>query len=93
MLAAVNTFCVFTEVNVKIKFLKVQRKLFREPSKELSREEYDLLIETALACGKERLALLMETICASGIRVSEVQYITLEAAQYGQAWKRSSIKN
>ena len=85
MLASINTYCVFAELNIKIKFLKVQRSLFREQSKELSREEYDKLIETALAAGKERLALLMETICASGIRVSEVQYITVEAVSRGKA--------
>ena len=85
MLAAVNRYCIFAEMNIKIRYLKIQRRLFREPSKELSRGEYDLLIKTARSCGKERLALLMETICACGIRVSEVKYITVEAAQHGQA--------
>ena len=47
-------------------------------------EEYIHLIETAREKGKERLALLMETICATGIRVSEVQYITVEAARQGR---------
>ena len=47
--------------------------------------EYDRLLETARERGQERLALLMETICATGIRVSEVRYITMEAAQRGRA--------
>ena len=68
-----------------VKLLKVQRALFRSAEKDLSREEYLRLIETAQAEGKERLALLMETICATGIRVSEVQYITVEAARQGRA--------
>lgn len=53
--------------------------------RDLTKEEYVRLIETARAKGKERLALLMETICATGIRVSEVQYITVEAARQGRA--------
>ena len=85
MLAALNTYCVFAEMNIKIRFLKVQRSLFRDQSKELTREEYEKLIETAQSTGKERLALLMETICATGIRVSEVRYITVEAAWAGKA--------
>lgn len=47
--------------------------------------EYDRLLDTAKVQGKERLALLMETICATGIRVSEVRYITVEAVQCGRA--------
>ena len=64
--------------------MKLQRRLFREDRRELTREEYLRLIDAALSHGKERLALLMETICATGIRVSEVQYITVEAARQGR---------
>ena len=85
MLAAVNIYCIFAGLDVRIRFLKVQKKIFREQSRDLTRAEYDRLIETAQAAGKERLALLMETICASGIRVSEVKYITVEAAREGKA--------
>ena len=85
MLAAVNTYCVFSGLNIRVRFLKVQRKVFREQARELTRGEYEKLIETALMTGKERLALLMETICASGIRVSEVKYITVEAVRCGRA--------
>ncbi len=69
----------------RVKFLKIQRRLFREERRELTRGEYDRLLETARSMGRERLALLMETICATGIRVSEVRYITVEAAQRGRA--------
>ena len=65
--------------------LRIQRRLFREPDRELDRSDYLRLIRTARQQGKKRLALLMETICATGIRVSEVPYITLEAAQAGKA--------
>lgn len=69
----------------RVRFLKVQRRLFRDPARELARSDYDRLIATARDLGRERLALLMETICATGIRVSEVRYITLEAVQRGRA--------
>ena len=86
MLSSVNTLFRFAGWDdCKMKFLKIQKRLFREQSKELTREEYERLLETARALGRERLALLMETICASGIRVSEVQYITVAAAQAGRA--------
>ena len=84
MIASLNSFFRFCGFDCRVKFLKVQRQLFREKSKDLSREEYERLLETARTEGKNRLALLMETICASGIRVSEVQYITVEAAQAGR---------
>lgn len=69
----------------KAKALRVQRRLFREDSRELTRGEYDRLVSAALAQGRERLALLMEAICATGIRVSEAQYLTVEAAERGRA--------
>lgn len=59
--------------------------MFRDAGRELTREDYFRLLHTAHALGRERLELLMETICATGIRVSEVQYMTVEAAQSGRA--------
>lgn len=86
MLAAVNTFFRFTGwEECRVKFLKVQRRMFREPSRELTRQEYDRMLAAAGALGRERLALVMETICATGIRVSEVKYVTVEAARRGKA--------
>ncbi len=69
----------------KMKLMKMQRKVFRSEDRELNRGEYLKLIETAKMLGKERLMLIMETICATGIRVSEVQYITVEAIERGYA--------
>lgn len=85
MLAALNGLFRFLGWDIRVKFLKVQRRLFRDQSRELTREEFDLLVSTAKSSGKERLALLMETICATGVRVSEVRYLTVEAAQQGRA--------
>ena len=84
MLAALNSLFRFLDWNIQVKFLKIQRKLFRDQARELTREEYDLLVSTARADGKERLALLMEAICATGVRVSEVRYLTVEAARAGR---------
>ncbi len=69
----------------RARFVKVQRRLFRDPARELTRPDYDWLITTARELGKERLALVMETICATGVRVSELRYLTVEAAQRGRA--------
>ena len=66
-------------------YLKIQRRLFRETGRELDRADYEKLIAAALGLGRERIALVMETICATGIRVGEVRYITVEAVQAGSA--------
>mgnify|MGYP001516907756 CR=1 FL=1 len=82
MLAALNGLFHFLGWDgCRVKFLRVQRRLFRDAGRELTRPEYERLMETARSRGQERLALLMETICATGIRVSEVQYITMEAGK------------
>lgn len=85
MLAAVNGFCRFMAWHIKVKFLKIQRQLFRDPAREMTREEYTRLLTTARETGQERLALIMETLCATGIRISELRYITVEAAKDGRA--------
>lgn len=66
-------------------YLKIQRRLFRETGRELDRADYEKLIAAALGLGRERIALVMETICATGIRVGEVRYITVEAVRAGSA--------
>ena len=84
ILAGVN--CFFAAMGweeCRVKPLRVQRRSFQDPERELGREDYCRLVQTARTLGRERLALLMETICATGIRVSEVPYITVEAAQAG----------
>lgn len=86
MLSALNGLFRFLGwEECRVKFLKIQRRLFRDVSRELTRGEYDRLLASAKEQGRERLALVMETICATGIRVSEVQYVTVEAAQQGKA--------
>lgn len=81
-LSALNGFFAFLGwTDCRVHYLKIQRKLFRDKGRELTREEYMRLLEAAQDCGQERLALLMETICAVGLRVSEIQYITVEAVR------------
>ena len=86
MLAAVHGFLAFLGfTGCKVKYLKIQRRVFRETGRELDKGDYEKLVAMAESRGRHRLALLMETICATGIRVSEVQYITVEAARRGEA--------
>lgn len=68
-----------------VRLLKVQKDAFRAQERELSRAEYFRLLNTAKRKGKQKLYLLMETICATGIRVSELRFITAEAARAGYA--------
>lgn len=85
-LAALHSFFYFMEwMDCKVRYLKVQRRVFRDASRELTKNEFERLVITAENSGKSRLALLIETICATGIRVSEVRYITVEAAKRGVA--------
>lgn len=85
MLAAINGFFSFKKWSeCKIKILKIQRRMFREKSRELTKAEYGRLLTAAKALGKSRLALLIETIGATGIRVSEVKFITVDAVRKGR---------
>ena len=85
-LSALDRFLAFAGwEDCRVKHLRLQRRLFRESNKELTKQEYERLLAAAEESGKERLSLLMETICATGIRVSEVRYLTVEAAQAGKA--------
>ena len=86
MLVSLNRFFGFLGwYDCQVKTLRIQRRLFREDSKELTREEYARLVSAAQSSGRERLVLLLETICSTGIRVSEVKYITVEALKLGKA--------
>ena len=86
MLASLNGLFQFMGWNeCRIKFYKIQRKMFRDSNKDLNRQEYERLVSAAKQQGKNQIALLMETICATGIRVSEISYITAEAVYRGQA--------
>lgn len=90
MLTAANGYLRFYGWgNLTVKQLKVQKSLFADESKELTREEYAHLVQAAQRKDNERLALVIQTICATGIRVSELRFITVEAVQTG----RTEISN
>ena len=86
MVASINSLFAFLGwQNLKVKSLKLQRQIYCPEEKELTKAEYMRLVNTAKQKGNERLNLLIQTICGTGIRVSELQYITVEAVKCGEA--------
>ena len=86
LLAAVNDYQESIDNPAgKAKPLKRQRRIFADPGRELSRAEYFRLLNAARATGNKRSQLLLETICSTGIRVSELQFITAEAVRRRKA--------
>ena len=86
MLASLNSLFTFLGwSDCKVKSMKLQRQIYRPEEKELTKAEYLRLVNTAKRKGKERLNLILQTICGTGIRVSELEYITVEAAKSGKA--------
>lgn len=93
MLAAVNGYLrYFGWGELCVKPLKIQRSMFLEESRELTKAEYVRLVAAAQRKENERLALVIQTICATGIRVSELKFITVEALQTGRAEIRNKGK-
>ncbi len=86
MLSSINAFFVFMSwYDLKVKTLKIQRRIFADKSKELSKAEYDRLLAAAKDKKNERLYYLMQTIASTGLRVSEIKYVTCEAVSQGKA--------
>ena len=86
ILSSLNSFFDYNnEYGLKVKTLKIQKQIFAKDEKELTKAEYNRLLTAAKAEGNQKLYLLMQTICATGIRVSELQYITLETLKSGRA--------
>lgn len=85
LVAANGFFSFFGRYDLRLKLLKIQKEIFMREEKELTRAEYGRLVRTAERKGKERLSLLIQTICATGIRVSELEFITVEAVKRGRA--------
>ena len=85
-LSSLNSFFNFMEwYDLRVKNLKIQKQIFASTDKELTKAEYDRLLQAAKQKKNERLYLLMQTICSTGIRVSEVRYVTVEAVTRGIA--------
>lgn len=85
LVAANGFFSFYGRYDLRLKLLKIQKEIFMKEEKELTRAEYGRLVRTAERKGKERLSLLIQTICATGIRVSELEFITAEAVKRGRA--------
>lgn len=85
MLAALNQFMIFLGAGgLRLRRIRVQKQMFSVQEKEMTKEEYKRLVWSARTQGKGQLALIMETICATGIRVSELSYFTLHAVKKGK---------
>ena len=94
MLAALNAFFRYLGLyELCVKQYKIQKSAFCPEEKELTRAEYLRLLEAARRGGNERLNLIIQTICGSGIRVSELEYITVEAVRRGEAFVNCKGKN
>lgn len=86
IISSLNAFFEFIcRIDCKIKTLKIQRCIFADKEKELTKAEYDRLLTAAKNKNNDRLYYLMQTICATGIRVSELCYITVNAVHTGRA--------
>lgn len=86
MLASLNSFFDFMDwSDCKVKSLKIQQQIFCSEKKELTRPEYERLCRTAQQKQNKRLDLVIQTMCCTGIRISELRYITVEAVKNGFA--------
>ena len=86
MLASLNSLFVFLGwSDCRVKSIKLQRQIYCPEEKELTKAEYTRLVNAAKQKGNERLNLILQTICGTGIRVSELQFITVEAVRCGEA--------
>ena len=92
MLAAVNSFLAFRGLtDCRVRLCRMQREIYQRAERELSRAEYLRLLRAAE--GNMRLWLLLQTICATGIRVSELRYFTVEAVRRGEVSVACKNKN
>ena len=86
MLVSLNRFfCFLSWHELRVKTLKLQRQIYCPEEKDLSWQEFERLIQAARSGGDERLEMLLQTIVATGVRVSELRFITVEAAKSGAA--------
>ena len=86
MLAAVNSFFVFLgREELKVKLFKVQKVLYSRPEREMTEKDYEKLVRTARRCGDLSMSMLLQTIGSTGIRISELRFITVESLEVGRA--------
>ena len=86
MLAAVNSFLEYLGCGeYKVKLFKIQHIQFSEPEKELTEKDYGRLVQAAERKGDTRMSMLLQTIGSTGIRISELRFITVESLERGRA--------
>ncbi len=86
VLSSLNAFFEYKELfGLKVKMLKIQKQIFAQRDKELTKAEYEKLLKTAKMKGNKKLFFLMQTICSTGIRVSELKFVTVESVKCGRA--------
>lgn len=94
MLVSINGLLSFMKLDtLKLKLHKVQRKVFSSEDSELSKAEYKRLLDAAMRNNNKRLFMLIQTICGTGIRVSEHKYITVESLKAGQVMVNNKGKS
>lgn len=87
IIAGINSFLGFLNQNeLKLKPLKIQKRVFINSEKELEAEEYKKLVKVAEMEGDEKLSMMLQTICSTGIRISELQFVTVESLQQGKVF-------
>ncbi len=85
MLAALNSYLKFIErTELCVRQFKIQKEIYCSEEKELSKEEYFRLLNEAKRRGDQRLYLMLQTICGTGIRISELRFITVEGVRSGR---------
>ena len=95
MLAALNRFLEWRGMgDLKVRLLRIQKRIFSEVKQELTRDEYWRMLKAAEAAGKERLALILRTLASTGIRISELKYVTVEALESGviNIWNKGKAR-
>ncbi len=86
ILSSLNALFAFAgHCDLRVKTLKIQRRIFADKEKELSKAEYEMLLSAAKRKNDERLYYLMQTVASTGLRVSEIKYVTVAAVCTGQA--------
>ena len=86
MLSSINAFFDYLEWHeLKVKTLKIQKQIFSDKESELTKSEYERLLSVAKARKKERIYYLIQTVGSTGLRISELRYITVDAVKSGQA--------
>ena len=95
MIVALNQFLIYLELGrLRLKRVRVQRQDMENMEKELTKEEFQKLVRDARKLGKDQLAMIMETMCATGIRVSELKFFRVETMRTGvvKVWNKGKYR-